>query len=276
MKLEPRYDGPSVLTIDDAPGSPLGPSVSQRRRFEAMLASLTAEQWASATRCEGWTPREVVAHLVSVNQFWVVSINGGRSGAPTKWLAGFDPVATPQQLVGGMGGLTADDVLEQFVASNATYLDLIGSLTDDEWGLTAESPAGHVPVQLLVQHGLWDAWIHERDIALPLGIAPVVDEDEVTSALVFAAAISPVLGLGLGSAEPCELAVEATDPDVAFVLSVADSVSIRRGAADSTVPTLRGEAVRLVEQLSLREPLGSETPSEWRRHLTSLERAFDV
>ena len=33
-------------------------------------------------------------------------------------------------------------------------------------------------VRLLAHHALWDAWVHERDIALPLGRTPDVEPDD--------------------------------------------------------------------------------------------------
>ena len=274
MMLAPRYDGPVILTMDGSSTDQREPFTRQRRRMMTMLAALSDEQWTVPTRCDGWTAREVVAHLVTVNGFWRSSILAGLDGSPSRVLAGFDPAATPPMLVDWMSALGSSEVLDQFNTSSHALLDIIEALRDDEWATVAETPAGHVPIRLLVQHALWDAWVHERDISLPLEIASRVEHDEVTSCLRYAAAISPTLGLGLGQTPTTTLAVEATDPDVRFVIEVDGAVSVR-DEPPADMPCLHGDALELTEALSLRVPLPSSTPPEWRQLLAGLATAFD-
>jgi uncharacterized protein (TIGR03083 family) len=276
VRLAPRYDGPVVLAIDDHPSSQLLPVTRQRRRFQEMLAELTDDQWGQASRCEGWTACHVVAHLVSVNEFWNASVIAGLAGEPTRVMAGFDPATTPPLFVDAMSSLSPSEVLDQFVSTNESLLATLSALTIDEWSMPAESPAGHVPIRLLAQHALWDSWIHERDVALPLGITPGVEPDEVTSCLRYAAVVSPVLAIGLGRAVARVLAAEATDPTVRFVLDVGDYVSLRNESFDRDLPCLRGDAVEMTEALSLRIPMSPSTPIEWSQLLGGLEAAFDA
>src|SRR4051794_15328761 len=99
MEVAPRYDSDSAITIDGPVDDQRVPLSRQRRRFEAALASLSDEQWLAPSRCAGWTVQDVIAHVIGVNGFWQISITSGAAGAPTKYLVGFDPVATPQQMV---------------------------------------------------------------------------------------------------------------------------------------------------------------------------------
>src|SRR5829696_2051893 len=165
MILAPRYDGPTILSIDGDPSDQLVPICRQHRRLQATLERLTVEQWDVPSRCEGWCVRDVAAHLVDVNSFW---------SAPV--------------IIQRMSTLTIDEVLAQFVAASEKFLTVLEGLGDDDWSTVAESPAGHVPICLLTQHALWDSWIHERDIVIPLDITPVLEEDEVRSCLRYAAA----------------------------------------------------------------------------------------
>ena len=278
MRLAPRYDGPPVIVIDDTPTSQLVPVTRQRRRFQAMLAELTDEQWAHASRCDAWTARDVVVHLISVNEFWNMSVVAGTAGEPTRVLAGFDPAATPPLLVDTMSALSPGEVLDRFSASNESFLTTLSALSIEEWAMPAESPPGHVPIRLLAQHALWDSWVHERDVALPLGITPDIEPDELASCLRYAAALSPALALAVGQvgAGVGVLSVEATDPTVRFVLDVGDSVSLREAPFDHAAPCLRGDAVEMTEALSLRHPMGVDTPIEWVQVRGGLEAAFDA
>ncbi len=275
MILAPRYEGPTILLIDGLPGGLLQPFTRQRRRMLAMLEAMSDQQWTVESRCAGWTARQVAAHLVTVNTFWRASIVAGLAGTPTRMLAGFDPAASPPVLVDRMNALSYREVLDQFRASTDMLLNVVGELTDEGWSTQAEAPAGLIAIRALVQHALWDSWIHERDVAIPLGIATAVEPDEVRACLQFAAAISPALGIGLGLQPSCTLAVEATDPDIRFVLHVDNTVSVF-DRADPELPCLRGDAVQLVEALTLRAPMPSTTPAEWTQLLAGLATAFDA
>lgn len=276
MILAPRYDGPTILSLDGEPQDQLQPLTRQRRRMQAMLTELTDEQWMTASRCAGWTVRDVVAHLVGVNSFWYSSIGAGLAGMPTRVLAGFDPAQTPPVMVDFMSSLTTSEVFDQFVSTTEGLLGIVAELTDRGWSTVAETPGGHVPIRLLAQHALWDSWIHERDIAIPLGIATVLEQDEVRSCLRYAAAVSPVLGIGVGHSCAGTFAVEATNPSIRFVLDVGESVAVRDEIADPTVPCLRGDAVDLIEALSLRAPMPPSTPVEWAQLVGGLATAFDA
>jgi hypothetical protein len=175
-----------------------------------------------------------------------------------------------------MRALSLSDVLDQFIASNEAFLGALETLDADGWSTTAESPAGHVPIRLVAHHALWDAWVHERDIAIPLGITPTEMPDEIGIALRYAAAVGPALTIGDANAYSGALAVVATEPDDSFTLEVTDSVVVRNDAPAVGVPCLRGSAVTLIEGLSIRVPLPADTPSEWHSLVQGLATVFDT
>jgi hypothetical protein len=142
--------------------------------------------------------------------------------------------------------------------------------------MLGESPAGHLPIRLVTHHALWDCWVHERDIALPLGLHAAVQPDEVRSCLRFAAALSPAFAISLGRADVGAFAVEATDPELGFWVEVGESVVVREGHAPRDAACLRGRAAELVEALSLRAELPTSAPTEWRQLLRGLATVFDA
>ena len=239
-----------------------------------MLEGLSESDWLSPTRCDSWTVQDVVAHLAGVNAFWHASVRAGLAGTPTRVLAGFDPATTPDLMVAPMREQAPKEILDQFVSSNDAFLGVLAELDDGGWETLAESPPGHVPIRLLAQHGLWDSWIHERDVALPLGLNPRVEPDEVASCLRYAAALSPAFLISAGHTLAGRFAVEATDASLCCVLEVGESVSVRDDNAPTEVPCLRGAAVTLVEALSIRAPLPPGAPSQWVELLEGLAIAF--
>lgn len=294
MQLTPRYDGPPVLSVrgDHLP-DPVALLLGQRRRLADALASLPVDGWAAPSRCAEWAVRDVVAHLVDVDRFWAFSIGMGRAGTPSTFLATFDPVTSPPALVAAHAEASPAELLAAFAAGIdglATALDGldVDGPDPEATGLDvlAEAPPGHIPIRALVLHALWDGWVHERDVLVPLGRTPVEDPDEVAAALLYVAALGPAFAACAGSTRAGALVVDATDPDVRIVVALGPSVTAALEDGDDTAPpdaadapsdavVLRGPAVALVEGLSLRAPLPSPVAPDDRWALGTLDVVFD-
>lgn len=275
MQLTPRYGADPVITLDGAPADIVGPLLRQRRRLVAALGSFTDHQWSSPSRCDGWSTRDVVVHLDSTNAFWTFSIAAGLQGEPTQFLTSFDPVASPAELVAGTDGVEPAEVIERFTGSTESLADLVSSLHEDDWSLPAEAPPGHLGIGAVAHHALWDSWIHERDILLPLGISPDEEADEVTACLRYVAALGPALALTRGDTDRGVLAIDATDPATSFVVEIGDRVAVRSGSASADL-RLTGAAVELTEALSVRIPLDQSVPPGTAWMLGGLSETFDL
>jgi uncharacterized protein (TIGR03083 family) len=239
-----------------------------------MLAKLNGDDWRATSRCEDWTVQDVVAHLVGVNAFWHASLLAGLAGQPTRVLVGFDPNSTPAMMVAGMRDLPAGEVFDRLVASNDALLHVMEQLDDDGWAQRAEAPPGHLPIRLVAHHALWDCWVHERDIALPLGLTVPSEPDEIGSSLRYVCALSAALAVGYGHLMTGVLAAQVTDPALGFVLDAGECVAVRDEPAPPQAPCLRGDAVSLVDALSLRAPVPASLPPEWRAVFGGLASAF--
>jgi len=286
MEIVPRYDGPPIVTVaEDGAGSndDLGAAcVRQRRRLLATFAALGDDDWSAPSRCEGWSVQDIAAHLDGVNRFWQFSIDQGLAGTPSRALTGFDPKATPAAMVEAARSATPAETLAGLVESSEALCEQIAALDGDQWSAIAEAPAGHLPIRLLVHHGLWDCWVHERDVALPLGLVPTVEPDEVMLSLRFVAALGPAFALQSGTATPAALVLETTDPGGRVVVEVTDHIAVHDGPVaspevDATL-VLRGAAVDFVEVLSMRVPLADthDVPADQRWLVDTLGRVFET
>jgi uncharacterized protein (TIGR03083 family) len=249
--MTPRYEGPPALVFDPA-GDPSVPLFRQRRRLAATMATFDADQWASPSRCAGWANRDVISHLVTTNSFWAASITAGRAGEPTRFLLGFDPVVTPAQLVEATPFIGTTELLAKFVATNDAIEEALDGVDADGWEVMAEAPAGHLALSAVASHALWDAWVHERDICLPLGLAVPEEADEITTSLRFVAGLGPAFLAISGSTRIGAFGVRATDLDRTLVVDVGPTVVVRDGAVTLGLPTVAGGAVALTEAFSLR------------------------
>jgi uncharacterized protein (TIGR03083 family) len=283
MLLTPVYGSPSYLCVELSLGDPAVPVLRQRRRLASFLGTLSDEQWAAASRCEGWSVHDVVAHLVTTNQFWALSIQAARAGEPTELLATFDPVATPPQLVDASRAERPAVELERFVESTEAMATAMAGLDDRGWSVLGEAPPGHVPLTAVALHALWDSWVHERDILLPLGLTPVEEADEVAGSLAYAAALGPLFAVATATAGRGSLAVDATSPATRFVVDVDEpgagaahaSVVVRNGEAPADAVRLAGPAVDLLEALSFRRPMPAPVPDTDHWLLSGLATVFD-
>lgn len=252
MQLSPRYDGPRVLSFDPPPADPSVPMLRQRRRLVDTLADFDGDRWAAPSRCAAWSNRDVVSHLVTVNTFWAASIAAGRAGSPTRLLGGFDPVVTPAQLVEASPVVSDDELLGRLASSTDAMAEALDGIDAEGWALPAEAPPGHLAIDGLVLHALWDSWVHERDILLPLGVAAPEVPDETAGSLAYVAGLGPAILATTGSTRTGVFGVEATDPDVSLTVAVGSEVVVRGAPVPGGVPALRGRAADLVESLSLR------------------------
>jgi uncharacterized protein (TIGR03083 family) len=273
VKQTPRYGTDPVIVLDGSPADILEPVARQRRRLAAAVTSFTDEQWAQPSRCAGWSNRDVISHLDTTNGFWVFSITSGLRGEPSQLLLGFDPTATPAQLVAASEGVPTGQVLEQFLASTDALVDLLTSLDDVGWSTLAEAPPGHLSVSAVAHHALWDSWVHERDILLPLGGTPDEESDEIAASIRYVAALSPAMALNSGASERGAFAVHVTDPDLGVVVDIGDEVLVRSGDAEVEL-TLTGDAVGLLEALSIRAPLDQTVPPSTSWMVSGLAEAF--
>ena len=273
MRLTPRYGPTPIIALDGDPQAVAVPAVRQRERFLAMIRQLTDDEWSQPSRCDGWSMRDVALHLESTNAFWAASIRSGVDGAPTEVLARFDPVATPAQMVAGSSASPAE-IIDTFAASSASFADLLHGLSASDWRALAEAPPGHLGVSAVVHHALWDSWIHERDIALPLGRVPDVEPDEVIASLRYVAALSPAVAVVMGAAGTAGFDVSVSDPDGSFHVEIAAEVLVTTGSAGSAFE-LSGSSVDLLEALSIRQPLEQTIPTELDWVFAGLATAFD-
>jgi uncharacterized protein (TIGR03083 family) len=274
VQLDPHYGADPIIVLDGDPLAIVAPTIRQRQRLAATVAEFTDEQWSHPTRCEGWSARDVIVHLDSTNFFWTLSIAAGLRGEPTRYLSTFDPVASPATSVAQFGDLSFAEVRDRFLESTDTLVRQLEALDTDACTMLAEAPPGHVAISSVLHHALWDAWVHERDILLPVGREPEREVDEVRACLRWVAALGPALALSRGDARTGRLVIEASDPDVAALVEIDDRVVVTEGSGHADV-ALQGDAVELVDALSIRRPLDQAVPADGVWMLQGLAATFE-
>lgn len=272
MLLQPRYGSDPVITLDGPPEAIVVPSIRQRERLLGILETLSDEQWSTSSRCEGWTVRDCMVHLESTNGFWEMSIRAGLGGTPTEILASFDPAASPAAMVAA-SALSPAEVVGKMKASATSLNNLLGSLSGEDWAALGEAPPGHIGLSAVAHHALWDSWIHERDVLLPLDIEVAQEPDEIEACLRYASALALSFGVTTDQAGGIMFSVDVTEPSISFTAEVSDHVSITSGSTSTPVAT--GDAIQLLEAVSRRVPYTRDTPESIQRAFDGIGRVFD-
>ena len=275
MQISPRDGSKPIIQLDGPPSAIAEPLLRQRRRLADVFRSLTPDQWAAPSRCAEWRVQDVAAHLIGVDQFWHLSITSGLAGTPTRFLETFDPKATPAAMVDGVRGLAPAEVLASYLEACDGLCATVEALDDSSWDAIGESPAGHVTMTALGHHALWDCWIHERDVLLPLGLPQDEEPDEILASLRYAAAIGPALMLQASPPAGAAVVLDVTGPDARVVVTVSDHVAVTCGSAPDGTVAVAGDAVELLEALSVRAPWPCALPDEHARLFAVLAEVFE-
>lgn len=131
---------------------------AERLDFADFLSTLTPEQWAQQSLCDGWTVRDVVAHTISFE------------GVPLGALA----------TLFVRGRFKTDRINDVAVAELATRApaDLVATLR------THARPSG-MNAGFAGRLALSDNMIHQQDIRRPLGLPRAIPSDRLLAVLDF-------------------------------------------------------------------------------------------
>jgi uncharacterized protein (TIGR03083 family) len=220
--------------------------VAHRRRFAGSVGSLDEAALRTASRCSEWTVADVLRHGCDVDR-WLRAIWAGEVPFDA-----FDARVTPHQAVLEGRSVPDVEVRDRYVQSaDAMAGDVEGS-GPERWGLPSLSPAGAVPWWLSLLHAMYDSWVHERDVLLPLGHDPGVERDEVDAVLAYSLGLVPLLMRGLGDGEPFGAVV------CGFQVTTGEGlITVRRLGSESPpgAPVLTGDPALVVDAISGRGSL---------------------
>ena len=139
---------------------------SQRRRLLDLFRGFGDETWAAPTRCTEWSVHEVVRHLCDVTLKSTALLRGATP--ESVGTEDVDPRTTPATWLTRSAGERPHDTLVVFEDASAELLAEVDRHIRDASDAEVPWLYGQVPWSIAVLHVFWDAWVHERDILLPL------------------------------------------------------------------------------------------------------------
>lgn len=163
-------DRPGKLLLRTTGGCELDPGRlldvfgRQRQRFTAVLREFCPGDWTARTRCAEWSAHDVVRHLCD-GTMKLAAI--GPDDRTLDLSAGFDPRVTPRSWPAVSASESPCATLARFVASTDDMLAVARGRLAQGSSFPVHLPYGTVDWTVLLLHGFWDSWLHERDILLP-------------------------------------------------------------------------------------------------------------
>lgn len=164
--------------------------------LEELLGGLRPEEWSVASLCPGWSLRDVVAHLASVEHLLVDWFpESGEAPLPFEQLAAF---------LAETADLDGPAVLRRYRELIDRRRAQLGALTDEQWSAPSMTPVGPATYGRFMAIRVFDFWVHEQDIRVPLdrpghltGPAAEMSVDEVQRSLGYI--VGKKIGLPDGS-----------------------------------------------------------------------------
>jgi uncharacterized protein (TIGR03083 family) len=163
---------------------------SQRRRLFDLFSGFDEETWTAPTRCTEWSVHEVVRHLCDVTLKWRALLRG--ASPQSLGFEGFDPRTTPVDWLERSATERPADTVRVFERASAELLDEVDQRTECNAADQLPFLYGTVPWSIVVLHGFWDAWLHERDIVIPMGRLHESPEIESRAAATYGLVMSCV------------------------------------------------------------------------------------
>jgi uncharacterized protein (TIGR03083 family) len=200
---------------------------AEAARIEAHLRVLPPDEWRRPSRCEGWTVRDVIAHLAATEEYHRACLDGRvrayLADAAARGGASIDEFNALG--IATLDGVPDDVVLEQFVVDDAATRRGLATRGDGE----VDTSVGAYPARWQAFHLASELATHADDMFVP------ERPDEVDARRDWRARFSR---FALREARP-DLVVEAADgrthvrgSGVDVVLDDADFVAAVAGRAD--------------------------------------------
>lgn len=199
---------PGTLRLRTAGGCDLDPLHlleafgRQRRRFAAVLRRFGPDDWAAPTRCADWCAQDIVRHLCD---YTAVGGSAGPGDRTFDITAGHDPRITPGQRLAPSAGETPDATLSRLMTTTSEGLAVLGERLAQGVRFDVHLPYGPMDWTVLVLHGLWDSWIHERDVLLVRGASHPADAAVTGYAAAYGVFAAAAVALRFGDQVRCQL-----------------------------------------------------------------------
>ena len=136
--------------------------IDELNRFEELVRPLTSQQWATPSRCQGWTVGDVARHVIGS----MADVAAGR-------LDGLGSPEVTQREVDERAGRSPAELADECSEATKAAAGMLPLFDDAAWA--TPGPGGFPGTLGDGVEALWyDTWMHAEDIRAAIGQAPVM------------------------------------------------------------------------------------------------------
>jgi uncharacterized protein (TIGR03083 family) len=215
------------------------PAVEQLARCWASLDDLFDRlepgQWTTRSLCPDWTVRGVLVHLGAIEHMLL--------GEPP----GSMPDALPFHKVGAfmqeVASLSDGEVLGRYRDVIAARRDELAAMSDDDFDLPCMTPVGPGTYGRFMDVRVFDFWVHEQDIRVPLGQPGHEDGPAAETAIhEVEMSLGYIIGRKVGLPDGTSMTIDLTGPVDRMFHVVVDGRAAQVDALDAPDVTLRADS----------------------------------
>ena len=168
-----------------------------------LCEGLDESQWATQSLCPDWDVAAALAHLVAIEKA-LVDITEPGLDVPLDFAAIGETMKT---LTAGPGA----DVLAEAKAVFAARADQLAAVDDTFWDTPSWTPVGPQTYGRFMAIRVFDLWVHEQDMRVPLGIPGHLDGPAAEMALdEVHRSLGYIMGKKVGLADGQSAAIHVT------------------------------------------------------------------
>ena len=201
--------------------------------FRDAAGRIGPDRWGSPSLCPAWTVGDVVLHVTTIES------------ALVGWRPGDDsPFAAMPAIAAELGKLDAADLLARWDEVTAARMDELADMDDEQWDAPSLTPVGPGTYDRFMRIRVFDIWVHERDIRVPLGIpgddgGPVAETalDEVELSLGY------IVGKKVGMPDGTSIEFDLTGPVRRTLRAAVDGKAARVDRLDDPTVTLTTDSL---------------------------------
>jgi uncharacterized protein (TIGR03083 family) len=232
------------------PRAVAGALASQRRRLLALFGSFDDDEWQVRSRCSTWTVHDVVRHLVDVASIGNALLLGE---GPRTAGGRVDPTKDPDEWLEASREQTPSETVAAFEAAVAAEREAFERRVDDDGDELLPGPYGLLHWVSLSTHVFWDAWLHERDVVVPLDLPHECPLAENRLAALYGLAIASTPPTFFGSNVTLAIELTGAAPGVYEMAAAPEQVRVDFRGSNGT-PVMRAELGALIDSLAGRGP----------------------
>lgn len=207
--------------------------------LDDLVDQLDADQWATRSLCPDWTVRDVLVHLGAVEHMLL--------GEPP----GSMPDALPFDKVGewmhSVAALDDREMLALYREVIAGRRDELAAMSDADFELPCMTPVGPATYGRFMDVRVFDFWVHEQDIRVPLGVRGHEDGPSAETAVAeVEASLGYIIGRKVGLPDGMSLTIDLTGPVDRMFHVVVDGRAAQVDALDGPDVVLRTDSTTFV------------------------------